>query len=334
MVFFVNRMIGERIGYTNDTKDVMMQGCVEDMLTGIHVAIIGGDARQIEVMRILSEMDAGVSLYGFDQLDMQFSGVSKYEFGPDVCLEVDAVILPAVGTDAVGIIESIFTTKELLLTRAHIQSLPKHAVVYTGLAQPYLKKLCSNEDIKLVELFDRDDVAIFNSIPTAEGAIMIAIKQTDFTIHSSNCLVLGMGRTGLTLARVLHALGAHVTIGVNRTEQYARAYEMGFKPFYTTDLASEVDKVNLIFNTIPTMIITAQVIAHIPSQAVIIDLASKPGGTDFRFAGKRGVRAILAPGLPGIVAPKTAGQIIARALSQLILDEARKRGNDGWIGIQ
>lgn len=304
------------------------------MLTGIQVAILGGDARQIEVMRILSELDAAVKLYGFDQLQQQFSGVSKQDFEPNVFIDVDAIILPAVGTDSSGIVESIFTTDELLLTREHIQNMPKHAVVYTGLAQPYLKKLCSIEDIRLVELFDRDDVAIFNSIPTAEGAIMLAIQHTDFTIHSSNCMVLGMGRTGLTMARVLQALGAQVTIGVNKTEQYARAFEMGLKPFYTKDLASEVDEVDLIFNTIPTMIITAQVIAHLSNQAVIIDLASKPGGTDFRFAEKRGVRAIIAPGLPGIVAPKTAGQIIARALSQLILEEARKRGNDGWIGIQ
>lgn len=304
------------------------------MLTGIQVAILGGDARQIEVMRILSELDAAVKLYGFDQLQQQFSGVSKQDFEPNVFIDVDAIILPAVGTDSSGIVESIFTTDELLLTREHIQNMPKHAVVYTGLAQPYLKKLCSNEEIRLVELFDRDDVAIFNSIPTAEGAIMLAIQHTDFTIHSSNCMVLGMGRTGLTLARVLQALGAQVTIGVNKTEQYARAFEMGLKPFYTKDLASEVDEIDLIFNTIPTMIITAQVIAHISNQAVIIDLASKPGGTDLRFAEKRGVRAIIAPGLPGIVAPKTAGQIIARALSQLILEEARKRGNDGWIGIQ
>lgn len=304
------------------------------MLTGIHVAMIGGDARQIEIMRILSELDAGVKLYGFDQLQQQFSGVSKHDFEPVAFLNVDAIILPAVGTDSSGIVESIFTTKELLLTREHIEKMPKHAVVYTGLAQSYLKKLCSNEDIRLIELFDRDDVAIFNSIPTAEGAIMLAIQHTDFTIHSSNCMVLGMGRTGLTLARVLQALGAQVTMGVYKTEQYARAFEMGFKPFYTKDLASEVDEVDLIFNTIPTMIITAQVIAHISNQAVIIDLASKPGGTDFRFAEKRGVRAMLAPGLPGIVAPKTAGQIIARVLSQLILEEARKRGNDEWIGIQ
>ena len=80
-------------------------------------------------------------------------------------------------------------------------------------------------------------------------------------------------------------------------------------------LQQQVVNIDLLFNTIPTMIVTAQIIANLPSRAVIIDLASKPGGTDFRFAEKRGIKAMLAPGLPGIVAPKTAGRIIADCLS-------------------
>ena len=62
-----------------------------------------------------------------------------------------------------------------------------------------------------------------------------------------------------------------------------------------------------------------------PSHTLIIDLASKPGGTDFRYAEKRGIKALLAPGLPGIVAPKTAGQILANVLAQLLQDDLRKR---------
>lgn len=102
---------------------------------------------------------------------------------------------------------------------------------------------------------------------------------------------------------------------------------MGFEPFYLNQLISQVGNIDLLFNTIPTMIVTAQIIANLPSRAVIIDLASKPGGTDFRFAEKRGIKALLAPGLPGIVAPKTAGRIIADVLSRLIMDETSKRGN-------
>jgi dipicolinate synthase subunit A len=203
--------------------------------------------------------------------------------------------------------------------------------VFTGMAKPFLKRLCNKHQIDLVELFDRDDVAIYNSIPTAEGAVMMAIQNTDITIHGSECMILGLGRTGMTLARTLKALGAKVRVGVRRNEHYARAMEMGFNPFMTQELSNRVSNIDLLFNTIPTMIVTAQVIANIPHRAVIIDLASRPGGTDFRFAEKRGIKALLAPGLPGVVAPKTAGQIIAKCLIQLILDDSRKRGNDNEL---
>jgi dipicolinate synthase subunit A len=102
---------------------------------------------------------------------------------------------------------------------------------------------------------------------------------------------------------------------------------MRFEPFYLDDLVRQARDVDLLFNTIPTMIVTAQVIAALPPHAVVIDLASQPGGTDFRYAEKRGIKALLAPGLPGIVAPKTAGRIMANSLAQIILEDHRQRGN-------
>jgi len=296
------------------------------MLTGIQVAILGGDARQLEVIQRLAELDATVTLVGFDNLQNEFSGVTKRPLSPELFENMDAVILPVVGTDEHGHVQTVFSTEELILQEQHMQALPKQAKIYTGMATPYLKRLAKRTGIEVVELLERDDVAIYNSIPTAEGAMMLAIQNTDITIHGSKCMVLGLGRTGMTLARTLKGLGADVTVGVRREEHYARAWEMGFNPFYTRELLVQARKIDLLFNTIPTMIITAQVIAGMPHRAVIIDLASKPGGTDFRFAEKRGIKAILAPGLPGIVAPKTAGRILANTLSQLILEDNRERG--------
>ncbi len=297
------------------------------MLTGIQIALIGGDARQLEVIHKCSELDASVVLFGFDNLQNGLSGITKAELTPEALQALDAVILPAVGTDDQGNVDSLFSSKELRLTHEHIAALPKHAIVFTGMAKPYLRELCSKEGIGLIELFDRDDVAIYNSIPTAEGAVMMAIQNTDITIHGSESMVLGFGRTGATLARTLQGMGAKVRVGVNKPEYYARAIEMGMNPFYTHELISHVSQVDLLFNTIPAMVVTAQVIANIPHRAIIIDLASRPGGTDFRYAEKRGVKAMLAPGLPGIVAPKTAGRIIADTLTRIIMEDARRRRN-------
>ena len=87
----------------------------------------------------------------------------------------------------------------------------------------------------------------------------------------------------------------------------------------------EVKDTDILINTIPLLIVTASVISKLPAHTLIIDLASKPGGTDFRYAEKRGIKALLAPGLPGIVAPKTAGQILANVLAQLLQEDLRKR---------
>ena len=298
------------------------------MLTGMQVLFLGGDARQVEVIRKLNELEASVSVCGFETCSQHMGAVTFVPCEPSFFAVADVVILPAAGTDDHGEVAAPFGKSTLKLTNELAEQLPKHAVIYTGMARPYLQQLCAMHELKLVELFERDDVAIFNSIPTAEGALKMAIENTDFTIHNSSSIVLGFGRTGFTMARALQALGSKVKVGVRRSEHYARAFEMGLEPFYINDFQHHVSKIDLIFNTIPTMIVTAQIIAKMPVHAVIIDLASKPGGTDFRFAEKQGIKALLAPGLPGIVAPLTAGRIIADCLVQLMMDDISNRRNE------
>ncbi|CAM5788461.1 MULTISPECIES: dipicolinate synthase subunit DpsA [Brevibacillus] len=297
------------------------------MLTGKHVAFIGGDARQLEVIKRCIQLDASVTLIGFDNLESIFTGATKRPLTCDVLKDVDALILPIVGSDDNGYVESIFCSKPLQLLDEHVASLQKHCIVYTGMAKTYLKQLLAAQQIELVELLDRDDVAIYNSIPTVEGALMMAIQHTDITIHGSQSIVLGLGRTGMSMARALHSLGARVRVGARRQEHIARIFEMGLTPFHMSELKQQVNNADFIFNTIPKLVLTAEIIAQMPQTAFILDLASKPGGTDFRYAERRGIKALLAPGLPGIVAPKTAGQILAQTLSRLIGEQTITRGN-------
>uniref|UniRef100_UPI001C7D0EAF hypothetical protein n=1 Tax=Proteus mirabilis TaxID=584 RepID=UPI001C7D0EAF len=112
-------------------------------------------------------------------------------------------------------------------------------------------------------------------------------------------------------------------------EHIARITEMMFSPFHMQNIEKEVGNIDIVINTIPHLVVTANVISKMPAHTLVIDLASKPGGTDFRYAEKRGVKALLAPGLPGIVAPKTAGQILANVLSQLLAEDViRRMGNE------
>ncbi|WP_066173133.1 dipicolinic acid synthetase subunit A [Bacillus marinisedimentorum] len=288
------------------------------MLTDMHIAVIGGDARQLEVIRMLTEMDARISLVGFDQLDHGFPGAAKKEINELKMSDIDAILLPVAGTNNEGEVETIFSRQKTILTQELLSGTPLHCTVFSGISNQYLDGITSKAKRRLVKLFERDDVAIYNAVPTVEGTIMMVIQNTDFTIHNANIAVLGMGRVGQGVARTFAALGAKVKVGARKTSHHARIYEMGLKPFDLSDLEKEAENVDILINTIPAQVVNAGVLSKMPTHTLVVDLASKPGGTDFRYAEKRGIKALLAPGLPGIVAPKTAGQIIAKVLSTLL----------------
>jgi dipicolinate synthase subunit A len=283
----------------------------------MQIAVIGGDARQLEIIRKLTELDAKLSLIGFEQLDHAFTGAVKEKIDEVDFTNIDAFILPVAGSNLEGYVETIFSNEKVLLTEEILSKTPEHCTVYSGISNSYLDGITNKVNRRLVKLFERDDVAIYNSIPTVEGTIMMAIQHTDFTIHGSNVMVLGLGRCGMSVARTFHVLGAKVKVGARKSEHLARITEMAVTPFHLNDLKNEVHDTDILINTIPYPIVSAAVISKMPAHTLIIDIASKPGGTDFRYAEKRGIKALLAPSLPGIVAPKTAGQILADILAQL-----------------
>ncbi|CAM3078775.1 dipicolinic acid synthetase subunit A [Sporolactobacillus spathodeae] len=298
------------------------------MLTNRHIVILGGDARQIEVIDKLIALDARLSLVGFDQLDRNFNGAMKVTMDEVQPRTVDSLILPVSGTDEEGTVETTFSNQQVKLTEEWLAETPDHCTIYSGISTPYLDHIAQKNGREVVKLFARDDVAIYNSIPTVEGTIMMVIQHTDITIHHANVIVLGLGRTGMSVARAFHALGAHVKVGDRNPRQIARAIEMGVDAFYLKNLGDEVDDAEICINTIPAMVLTSRVLSKMPASSFIIDLASLPGGTDFRFAKKRGIKAIITPGLPGLVAPKTAGKIIANVMQELLEEKFKEEEED------
>lgn len=91
------------------------------MLTGMHVAIIGGDARQLEVIRKLVELDAKLSLVGFDQLAHHFTGATKMSIEEVDFADLDAIILPVHGTTLDGKVNSVFSHEPIPFTEEMVQ---------------------------------------------------------------------------------------------------------------------------------------------------------------------------------------------------------------------
>lgn len=292
------------------------------VLTGCKMAFLGGDARMIEVVRYVSELDASTVLFGFERADLSLPDMCKAELTPDALQDADVVVLPIAGMDENFVVDAKYGLSPLQLTDAHFSAIRKSTPVFSGIARPALQAVSRKHGLQLVRLMELDEVAILNSIPTAEGAIAMAMEHTDITLHGACCVVLGMGRCGVTLARTLAGLGAQVRVGARKPADLARITEMGLTPFPLSEISRLTADADVIFNTIPFMILTSDVLTRVPRSCVVIDIASAPGGTDFRFAERRGIKAFLAPSLPGIVAPKTAGRIIAQTIVRLMQDPA------------
>ena len=140
-----------------------------------------------------------------------------------------------------------FSNEKVSITKEQIENTPEHFTIYSGIGTPYLENLVSTTNRKLVKLFDRDDVAIYNSIPTVEGTLMMVIQHTDY-------------RT-MSVARAFQSLGAHVKVGARRSEHIARITEMMFSPFHMQDIEKEVENIDIVINTIPHLVVTANVIS-------------------------------------------------------------------------
>jgi dipicolinate synthase subunit A len=283
------------------------------------IALLGGDAREIELISILLDKGAALQIIGQPpQIDSD--SIEVVDSLEEIDDDVIAVIAPMTGTDEKLQVKKTFADKEVVLTEDFFSRLTDGTRFFIGFAKPEIKDWSQKYGIELIELAALDEVAILNAIPTAEGAIEIVMREMPITLHNNNSFVLGLGRVGFSLARMLKGMGSN-TYGVARKpKDFARALDMGFEQVAFKDLDKEISKADFIFNTVPTLILDEELLKNVRKDAIIIDLASYPGGTDFEAAKRLGLKAELALGLPGKVAPKSAGQILGKVIPRMILE--------------
>ncbi|MFD1848454.1 dipicolinate synthase subunit DpsA [Oceanobacillus bengalensis] len=290
------------------------------MLNHMKVLIIGGDNRYLEVIKILTLRQASVFVAGYEHMTFEHPNITHCVLTEVNFSKIDAILLPVPGTDINGEVEATYSNEIIKLTKDMLEKTPEHCVIYTGITNTYLDNLGAKTNRTVLPLFKRDDIAIYNSMPTAEATLQLAIEETDVTIHGSNVMIVGFGRIGITLARYFSAIGANVTITARNPAHFARAQEMGLNAIPTGRIEEAIIDMDICINTVPFLIINSDVIANMGTSSLIIDLASKPGGTDFDYASKQGIKAIHALGLPGKTAPKTAGNIIGEVLVTLLME--------------
>ncbi len=193
----------------------------------------------------------------------------------------------------------------------------KSVTVYTGALSQNMKHELEEKKIKFYDLMDLDNVAILNAIPTAEGAIAAAMEMTDFTLHGSNILILGFGRIGKILAKMLNGIGANVFCEARKESDLAMIEAYGFKPVELLHLDMYLPDMKIIFNTVPNLILDERRLKILDSKCAVIDLASSPGGMDFVKAKELKINFNWALSLPSKVAPYTAAKYLKDTIEKI-----------------
>lgn len=284
------------------------------MLTGLNIGVFGGDERYIHIMQKACNEHANIIAVGYETADLRDNRIHSTTLDKVPFSTLDVILLPVAGTDAHGKIHSSYTNEFITLTPELLKQTPTHCSIYTGTANNTLRELADTINRKLVIFFNRDDIAIANSIPTAEATLQIAMEKTKQTIHGTNILLTGYGRVGKTIAHLFHQVGANVTVAARKEADIATIRSLTYDAVFIHEMKQSLQKADIIINTVPTLLFGQQELMIIDPYTLIIDVASKPGGVDFTLASNLHIEAIHALGLPGKVAPMTAGDILADVL--------------------
>ena len=285
-------------------------------------SFIGGDMRQLKVISALADDGFHIKAYGLPS-DHLYQNIHISNSVKACISGADVIVLPLPYSADMAApfgqraITAPLCDEKICICEV-IKAAEKGTIIFAGKADPELIDTCKNAGISAFDYATRDEFAILNAIPTAEGAIEVAMANTPFTIHGSQCLVIGYGKIGKILSADLLSLGAEVTASARKCSDLAWIFANGYHSARTSQIGEIADKFDIIFNTVPHMILDFRVLSKTRPDVLIIDLASKPGGVDFDVAEELGRHTISALSLPGKVAPNTAGLIIKNTIINIL----------------
>lgn len=295
-------------------------------MTKHSIAIIGGDKRTAYMAPLLAEEGYAVACYGvaYEFTDREKNAAHFFSRAALDKIQIASSLMEAVD-GAQNIIcgmpfaqnNNLYHTKpgeNLSLTELQ-RCLRKKQRVFGGMIPGRFRQHCEEREIVCFDFMEDEELALYNTIATAEGVILEALLHKDTNLHKSSVLLLGYGRCGRILADKLRGLSARVTICSRNPQELALADSLGLETLALTELTSAIGTFEYIFNTIPAQTLYREQVAKLRQDALLLDIASGQGCVAPEEAAALTGRFFRCPGLPG----KYAGYSSACCLTKYVL---------------
>lgn len=282
------------------------------------IAIIGGDLRIAKLATMLAKDENEIYVYGLEKSD-DIKNVTNIIECPTIkktIENVEIVIGPIPFSSNVNMINMPFSDKEITI-REMMHNINAKVLIAGGIS-PEVYEMANDEYVEIIDIMKREELAVLNTIATAEGTIQIAIENTNRILHGSEVLILGFGRIGKVLARKLAGLSVKVTCAARKDEDFAWIEAFGHKAVNINHLGENLKNFDIIINTVPHIVLTESKLQFVKNDVLLIDLASNPGGIDKRAVKERNLKFVWALSLPGRVAPTTSAEFIKNTIYNIL----------------
>ena len=282
------------------------------------IAIIGGDLRIAKLATMLAKDENEIYVYGLEKSD-DIKNVTNIIECPTIkktIENVEIVIGPIPFSSNGNMINMPFSDKEITI-REMMHNINAKVLIAGGIS-PEVYEMANDEYVEIIDIMKREELAVLNTIATAEGTIQIAIENTNRILHGSEALILGFGRIGKVLARKLAGLSVKVTWAARKDEDFAWIEAFGHKAVNINHLGENLKNFDIIINTVPHIVLTESKLQFVKNDVLLIDLASNPGGIDKRAVKERNLKFVWALSLPGRVAPTTSAEFIKNTIYNIL----------------
>ncbi len=281
------------------------------------ISVVGGDLRVVRLVEMLIDDGYKVYTYGLEMseelLNLDVEMCSTVE---ETVSKSKVVVGPIpLSSDRKNV--SMPFSKVKLSLDDFLKVLKGKNLIAGNILESFKDEL-DKEKMPFIDLLKREEFAVLNAIATAEGTIQIIMEETGRTIHGSKVLVLGFGRIGKVLSKMLDGIGAKVSCEARKDEDLAWAKAYGFDPIDLDDLNGRLGDYEIIINTIPFQILNSERLELVKKDVILVDLASNPGGVDRKVAREKNLKLIWALSLPGKVAPVTSAEYIKEVLYHVL----------------
>ncbi len=241
--------------------------------------VAGGDLRQLYLAKALARQGNKVYIMCFDEAYELDKRLIPVEVPKQITERLDCIILPLPVTNDGIFINTPLSKKHLEIEKI-LEKADPSTVIFGGKIEKPFHTLCTDRGLEVIDYLEREELAVLNAVPTAEGALEILMQELPTTLFGTKCLVTGFGRISKVLAKYLTALNVSVTIAARKFSDLAWAKVYGCKGIHISRMSDTAGEYDMVINTVPARIFNHAVLSRLKDHCLVLDLASKPGGAD------------------------------------------------------